>query len=110
MKKVLELLKDQQEQIIEFGQINSNTVMLMNIKKAIAELENFKTDYDKINDAWVDCVERYESVLNKHIIKEKQTCDGCRHYVSINKSNTMVCSLSLDCIRKYVPKDRWESK
>ena len=70
MKKVLELLKDQETQIIEYGQINCNTIMLMNIKKAIVELENFKADHDKINDAWVDCVERYESVLNKQIIKE----------------------------------------
>ena len=47
--RVLELLKDQQEQIIEFGQINSNTIMLMNIRKCIEELENIDNLEWKIN-------------------------------------------------------------
>lgn len=86
--------------------------MYKDVVEAIKELENFKADYDKINDAWVDCVERYESVLNKQIIKEKQTCENCKHYVELVRgaSETICCILNFDCIRKYEPKDRWESK
>lgn len=47
--RVLDLLKDQEQQIIEFGQINSNTVMLMNIKLCIAELEEIDNLERKIN-------------------------------------------------------------
>lgn len=42
------------------------------VDEAIAELEQLKSDYDKINDAWVDCVERYESAINKQIIQENK--------------------------------------
>ena len=49
MKKVLDLLKDQETQIIEYGQINCNTIMLMNIKKCIEELENIENLEWKIN-------------------------------------------------------------
>ena len=57
MKKVLELLMEQENQIIEYGQINCNTIMLMNIKKCIRELEDIYelertinlSPYNKVN-------------------------------------------------------------
>ena len=49
MKKSLDLLKNQQEQIIEYGQINCNTVMLMNIKQCIIELEDIEKLEKQIN-------------------------------------------------------------
>ena len=55
MKKVLELLRDQETQIIEFGQINCNTIMLMNIKKCIKELEELEA-----HKRCYECKNKYE--------------------------------------------------
>ena len=60
--KILDLLRDQEQQIIEFGQINSNTIMLMNIKKCIEELEQIDklektinlSPYDKMSVYLID--------------------------------------------------------
>ena len=59
MKKVLDLLKDQQEQIVEFGQINSNTIMLMNIKQCIQELEDIDKLEKQINLSPYDTMSAY---------------------------------------------------
>ena len=59
MKKVLDLLKDQQEQIVEFGQINSNTIMLMNIKQCIKELEEIDKLEKQINLSPYDAMSVY---------------------------------------------------
>ena len=59
MKKTLELLKDQETQIIEFGQINSNTIMLMNIKQCIAELEEIDKLEKQINLSPYDAMSVY---------------------------------------------------
>lgn len=49
MLKVLALLKEQEKQIIEYGAIHSNTVMLMNIKQCIKELEQIDKLEKRIN-------------------------------------------------------------
>ena len=54
--------------------------------------------------------ERIEELSGSKQLVYNHTCENCKYYVSINKSNTMVCSLSIDCIRKNKPQDRWESK
>lgn len=76
------------------------------IKEAIAELEQLKADYDKINDAWVDCVERYESTINKQIIQENKTCDNCKHHniTDIGRS----CEKWWHC--SVCKPNKWESK
>ena len=57
--RVLKLLKDQEQQIIEFGQINSNTIMLMNIKLCIAELEDIDKLEKQINISPYDTMSVY---------------------------------------------------
>ena len=59
MKKSLDLLKNQQEQIIEYGQINCNTVMLMNIKQCIIELEDIEKLEKQINISPYDAMSVY---------------------------------------------------
>ena len=59
MKKVLDLLKDQETQIIEFGQINCNTIMLMNIKQCIQELEDIDKLEKQINLSPYDTMSAY---------------------------------------------------
>lgn len=51
-----------------------------------------------------------EAIKELETLQENKTCDGCKHYVAINKSDTMVCALNMDCIRRYKLRDRWESK
>ena len=63
-----------------------------------------------INDKHVIAEMLYDTITKYEEKLKPKSCEGCKYYVSINKSSTMVCSLSLDCIRKYVPQDRWESK
>lgn len=80
-----------------------------NLKEAIEELEimanslYFARKTIVIKDALIKKLEQ----LSSNCLQLK-SCDNCKHYVVINKSDTMVCALNMDCIRKHKPKDRWE--
>mgnify|MGYP003591819761 CR=1 FL=1 len=75
MKKILELLKDQQEQIIEFGQINSNTIMLMNIKKCIEELEALEA-----HKRCYECKDKYECYTYRRLDEDATYILSCSYY------------------------------
>lgn len=54
------------------------------IDEAITELQQLKVDYSKINDAWIDCVERYETLALKDVklssnSLQLKSCLNCKH-------------------------------
>ena len=75
------------------------------LKELIFTVSKYTTTKD-IEEA----IAELEELSGSKQLVYNHTCDSCKYYVSINKSNTMICSLNMDCIRKYKPKDRWESK
>ena len=104
--KALEILKALSNGIIFAESLN------IQIKEAIAELEllcNNKHIHKYLDKA----IAELENLSgNQQLVDNHKTCDGCKHYSELvkGKSETICCTLDLDCIRKYVPKDRWESK
>lgn len=89
MMKALEILK--------------NGVETLEKSAALSNNESFKVAILSELDAYNEAIKELKELDNR-------SCDGCRHYVQINKSDSFVCSLWLDCSRKYKPKDRFEKK
>ena len=70
-------------------------------RRHINMAETIKVAY--FDDELDEAIKELEELQNR-------ICDGCKYYVQINKSDSFVCSLWLDCSRKYKPKDRFEPK
>lgn len=76
----------------------------MKALELLREMRNIENNYDHlISHRFDEAIKELEELQNR-------ICDGCKYYVQINKSDSFVCSLWLDCSRKYKPKDRFEPK
>ena len=76
----------------------------MKALELLREMRNIENNYDHLIS------HRFDEAIKELEELQSRICDGCKYYVQINKSDSFVCSLWLDCSRKYKPKDRFELK
>ena len=53
-----------------------------------------------------------EAIAELEELMKPKTCDGCKYYQELKqgKAETICCTLYLDCVRKHMPRDRYEQK